>query len=171
MVAGDQDDRHLRQRSAQPAEFAECQENGGVGGSHGVEEVAGDHDGVRPFGDDAVDRPREGDTDIDLALVAPAIGQTMELPEAKMRIGKMSQAHRSVGREGVVVIPRERRDATALLGGCHGDDAFQPAPKKGEDVIRTLLGDGRESVPHFMPRGGHRWPRAPDRRELPRRSS
>ena len=58
VIAGDQHDRRLGQRLAQPLELAEREDDGGVGRADGVEQVAGHDDGVGARRDDAVDRQR-----------------------------------------------------------------------------------------------------------------
>ena len=55
--------------SAQALELPEGEDDGGVGGTHRVEEVAGYDDGVGPGGDDTVDGQPKGLRDIGLALV------------------------------------------------------------------------------------------------------
>ncbi len=54
---------------AQALELLERKDDGGVGGTHGVEEVAGYDDGVGPVGNDTVYGQPKGPCDIRLALV------------------------------------------------------------------------------------------------------
>ena len=93
MVARDEDDRRVGQRLAQPLELLEGEDDRRVGGTDGVEEVAGDDDGVRARGDDPVHRQAEGAGDVRLSLVDAGRGLAMILPNAQVGIGEVSQSH------------------------------------------------------------------------------
>ena len=58
VIAGDQHDRRAGQRLAKPLELPEGEDDRGVGGPDGMEEIAGDDDGIGTGGDHAVDGER-----------------------------------------------------------------------------------------------------------------
>ena len=93
MIAGDQHDRGVRQRLAEPLELAEGEDDRGVGGADGVEQIAGDDDRVRARRDDAIDGQAEGVSDVGLALVDAGGGLPVVLPDAEMRIGDVGEFH------------------------------------------------------------------------------
>ena len=86
-------DRRVGQRLAQPLELPEGEDDRRVGGADGVEEVAGDDDGVRARGDDPVHRQAEGAGDVGLALVDAGRGLAVILPNAQVGIGEVGQFH------------------------------------------------------------------------------
>ena len=93
VVAGDQHDRRVGQRLAQPLKLAEGEDDRRVGRADRMEQVAGHDDGVGARRDDAVDRGAEGLGDVGLALIDAGGGLTMVLPDAEMRIGDVGQFH------------------------------------------------------------------------------
>jgi hypothetical protein len=93
VVPGNEDDRRVGQCLAQPLELAEGEDDGGVGGPDGVEEIPGDDDGIRPRGDHAVDRGPEGVPDVGFALVDAKWRLTVVLPDAQVGIGDVGEFH------------------------------------------------------------------------------
>ena len=93
MVAGDQHDRRVGQRLAQPLELAEGEDDRGVGRADRVEEVAGHDDRVGPRRDDAVDRRAEGVGDVGLALIDAGGRLPVVLPDAEVRVGDVGEFH------------------------------------------------------------------------------
>ena len=93
MIAGDEDDRRVGQRLAQPLELMEGEDDRRVGGANGVEEVPGDDDGVGARRDHAVDRGAKGVRDVGFPLVDAARGLPVVLPDAEMGIGDMGEFH------------------------------------------------------------------------------
>src|SRR5687768_2099074 len=93
MIAGDEYDRRLGQRLAEPPELLEGEDDRGVGGSDGVEEIAGEDDRVRTRRDDPVHGEPEGAGNVGLSLVDAGRDLTMVLPNSQMEIGEVSQSH------------------------------------------------------------------------------
>jgi hypothetical protein len=86
VVSRDNDNRHAGQRTLEATEFLHGMQDGGIGGPNSMKEVAGHYDRVGTNGYDAVDGPAERGGDVDFALIAAALGQTMVLPESEVRI-------------------------------------------------------------------------------------
>ena len=93
VVAGDQDDRCIGKPFAQALELLERKDDGGVGGTNGVEEVAGHDDGVGPVGNDTVDGQPKGPCDIRLALVDACRVLTVVLSNAEVGVGDVREFH------------------------------------------------------------------------------
>ena len=85
MIAGE--------RLAQPLELLEGEDDRGVGRTDGMEEVAGDDDGVGARADYPVHRQAEGARDVRLTLIDAGRSLTMVLPNAQVGIGEVSQSH------------------------------------------------------------------------------
>ena len=93
VVAGDQHDRRVGQRLAEPLELAKGEDDRGIGRPDRVEQVAGHDDRVGPRLDHAVDGGAKGVGDIGLALVDAGGGLPMVLPDAEMGVGDVGQFH------------------------------------------------------------------------------
>ena len=93
VIAGDQHDRRFGQRLAESLKLLEGEDDRGVGGSDGVEEVAGEDDRVRARGDDPVHGEPEGAGDVGLSLVDAGRDLTMVLPNSQVGIGEVGQSH------------------------------------------------------------------------------
>jgi len=78
---------------AQPRKLRERFDDRAVGGTHRVEEIARDEDGVDTARDDGLDRRPERVGDVGLALVGAVGRQPLELPEAEMGVGKVCDSH------------------------------------------------------------------------------
>ncbi len=93
VIAGDQHDRRLGQRLAQPLKLLEGEDDRGVGGSDRVEEIAREDDRVRARRDDPVHGKPEGAGHVGLSLVDAGRDLTMVLPNSQVEIGEMGQSH------------------------------------------------------------------------------
>ena len=86
-----------------------------VGRAHGVEQVSRDHHRIRPRGDDVGNRATEGVGDVGLPLVQPGGRLPMELPEAEVQVGEMSELHEAGVHVHVEKPIRRARTIEALL--------------------------------------------------------
>ncbi|HYT62946.1 MAG TPA: hypothetical protein VEL50_03560, partial [Gemmatimonadales bacterium] len=87
------DDGSAWQASPQPLQLSETIEDGGVGWPDGVKQVASDHDQLGFLLQDVVNSPLENLGDIHLTLVRALGGLAIELPEAQVQVGEMSELH------------------------------------------------------------------------------
>lgn len=93
MIAGNDDQRCVRQGFPQPLKLVEREEDRGIGRTNRVEDVPRDDDRVRPRGDDLVNGAPEGLGDIRLTLVEAVRSLAMVLTEAEMEVGEMREFH------------------------------------------------------------------------------
>jgi hypothetical protein len=93
VIAGDENDWRAWERLAKPLKLVEREDDGGVGGSNRVEQVAGHDHGVGAGLDDTIHRHAKGVGDIGLALVDAGRGLPMVLPNAEVRVGDVGQFH------------------------------------------------------------------------------
>ncbi len=98
MVARDQDDRGLGEGLAQAGQFPEGEENGRVAGPDRMEDVAGQENGIRPLGNDAIDRGPEGVGHVGFALVQAGGGLPVELAKSEVQIGEVGELHAMKGK-------------------------------------------------------------------------
>ncbi len=80
-------------RLPEPLELPEGEDDRGVGGADGVEQVAGHDDRVGTRRDDAVDRDAERLGDVGLTLIDAGRGLSVVLPDAEVGIGDVGEFH------------------------------------------------------------------------------
>jgi hypothetical protein len=93
MVAGDEDNRCLRQCLAQPLNLPERKDDGVVAGSDRMEEIASEDYHIWSSGNDAVNGGAEGLGKVGFPLIYPGRSLPMVLPDAQMGIRDMGQFH------------------------------------------------------------------------------
>jgi hypothetical protein len=91
VLARDRDDWRVRQAAAQAVQLAEEEEDRGVGGTNGVEDVARDSDEIGFLLEEIVDGPAERFRNVGLALIRPPRRLAIELPETQMQVGEVSE--------------------------------------------------------------------------------
>ncbi len=93
MVTRYDDDRRVGERLSEPPKLVEGVEDGWVSRAHGIEEVPGNDDDVRPCSHNVVDGLPERRGNIRFALVDPVRRQTMKLPEPEVDVREVSELH------------------------------------------------------------------------------
>jgi hypothetical protein len=93
MIPGDSNYNSFRERLGESCELLEGVNDRGIHWAHRVENVAGNDDNVRAQFDHTIDRTTKRIRNIRFPLVDPCWGQPVVLPEAKMEVGKVDEAH------------------------------------------------------------------------------
>ena len=93
MIPGDQHHGRVGQGVPQPLELAEGEDDGRVGGTDGMEEIAGHDHGVGPRLDHAVHGEPEGLRGVRFPLIDAGRGLPVILADAEVRIGDVRDFH------------------------------------------------------------------------------
>src|SRR5438094_6287772 len=94
MVSGYHHDRRVGQSHAQPLQLLEAEQDRGIRGPDGVEDVARYDDQVRTLDEQVVHRPAERLGDVGLALIPPSRRLPVVLAEAEVQVGEVRELHR-----------------------------------------------------------------------------
>ena len=93
MVPGDEDNRRVWERLAEPLELPERKDNRVIGGPDGMKEIARNDNGVGSSGNDAVNGGAEGLGNVGFPLVDACRGLPMVLPDAQVGVRDVGQFH------------------------------------------------------------------------------
>ena len=95
VVAGDHDDFRLGQHLTEPLKLKKRVEYRRIRGTHGVKDITGDENELRPQLDHDVDDALQRSRDIRLSLIQATRRLPLVLPEAEVYVRDVDQSHRT----------------------------------------------------------------------------
>ena len=136
MVSGDEHDGGFRQRFPQPLELPEGKDDGVVGRSNGMEEVARNDNDIGAGGDDPVNSGPKSLGDVRLALIDAARRLPVILPESQVQVGNVGQFQSSPSVR--IVHPMQSRNPSPGTDRLFRHSPAQAGVEERIHIVRPL---------------------------------